>query len=176
MSLQLQVEVPKCVLVPHRHVHRLLGLALQNETRHLRSGAAGESYQAASVRLQQLLVHAGLVIEALEVGLRGQLQQVPVPLHVLCQQQEVVRALVGRALPMAALLGKVGLQPDDRLDARFLALGVELDCPVQPAVVRDCKGFHAKLPGALHHWTDAAEAVEKAVLGVVVQVGKHCVL
>ena len=96
-----------------------------------------------------------------------------VSIHVAREQQKVVRAAVGRGLAEAAALGQVGLQADDRLNAGFFARGVEVDGAVEAAVVGDGEGLHPQLAGALHHATDAAEAIEHAELGVVVEVSEQ---
>ena len=68
--------------------------------------------------------------------------------------------------------GHVDLAADDGLDALPLAGPVEIDHPVHDAVVGDCHGGLAQLFDALCQAVDAAEAVEEAVLGVDVEVGK----
>ncbi len=63
------------------------------------------------VALEQLPVEAGLVVVALEVGRRGQLEEVPVPLVGLGEQREVVVQLLA-ALDVAA--GVIDLAPSHR--------------------------------------------------------------
>ena len=120
------------------------------------------------MRLQKLLVDAGLVVEPLQMRHRRQPEKILISLHIFGQQHKMVGTLIRRAFPVAAFLGKVSLQPDYGLYPRFLALRIKLNGAVQPAVVRDGEGIHAQLLGALHHWADAAEAVQEAVLCVVV--------
>ena len=79
-------------------------------------------------------------------------------------------ALAGGLLVGAAAGGEVGLVPDDRLDAGLLALAVELDRPVQVAVVGDGAGGHAQRLGLGDQLGDAVGPVEQAVVGVAVEV------
>ena len=167
VALQLQVEVTKGVLVPEGGIHCFLDAAFDYEARHLGCWAAGKGNQAASIRLQKLPVDAGLVVEPLQMRHGRQPEKILVSLHIFGQQQKMVGTLIRRSFPVATLLGKVSLQPDYGLYPRFLALRIKLNGAVQPAVVRDGEGIHAQLLGALHHWADAAEAVQEAVFGVV---------
>ena len=95
--------------------------------------------------LQDFAVDAGAVVEALQVGQRDELHEVPVALVVAGQQDQVVWAAFRGAPVEAALVGHVGLAADDGLDAPVLALGVEIDGAVEGAVVGDRQGAHAQL-------------------------------
>ena len=82
--------------------------------------AAGRGDQALVVALEQLPVDAGLVVVALEVGGRRQLEQVAVAVVGLGQQGQVVVELLA-ALDVAA--GVVDLAPPHRpLVARLAAM------------------------------------------------------
>ena len=61
----------------------------------------------------------------------------------------------------------IGLMPG------LLALAVELDGPVQVAVVGDGHGVHARALDVLDQLRDAAGAVEQAVVRVAVQVNER---
>ena len=123
--------------------------------------------------LQQLPVHSRLVVEAFQVGLGDQLHQVAVAPVIPGQHREVVGALVGGEAVAPAARGHVQLTPDDGLDARLQAGGVELHHAVHSAVVRDRQGRHPQLTGAPDQGLDSAHAVQQAVLGMKVQVGEH---
>jgi hypothetical protein len=73
------------------------------------------------VLLEQLLVDARVVVEAVEVGLGGEEAEVGVALLVLGQEDEVVGHLL-RAVRPALGAGDVGLHAEDGLDARILGL------------------------------------------------------
>ena len=173
VTLQLEVEVVERVAVPQSSLAGVVHAAFQQELRHLRGGTAGEGDEARAVEPQQLLVHPGLVVEALQVGPGCEVEQIAIPLHVSGKQKQVIGGAIGRAFAMAAALGKVGLQANDWLDACLLAGGVEVDCAVQASVVGDGERSHAEFAGALNHRVDAAEAVEHAELGVVVEVDEQ---
>ena len=112
-------------------------------------------------------------MEALQVGQRDELHEVPVALVVAGQQDQVVWAAFRCAPVDAALVGHVGLAADDGLDAPVLALGVEIDGAIEGAVVGDRQGVHAQFNGLVDQVRDSADPVQHAVLGVVVQVGEH---
>ena len=84
---------------------------LRDAARH----AAGERDHALGVPLEQLEVDARLVVVALEVAERGELDQVPVADLVLREQRQVRVALLLRL----AVVGDVDLAAEDRLDAGF---------------------------------------------------------
>ena len=66
-------------------------------------------------------------------------------------------------------LGKVKFAADQRLDPLGLGLVVELDRPVEIAVVRERHGTHPQFLGPFHEPVDPAAAVEQAVVSVDVQ-------
>ena len=130
---------------------------------------------------ERRLIHARLVVEAVEERIRGELEEVAVPLVVLGEQDKVPAAvlLAGMGLVAAvadlavAVDGDVRLDADDRLDADFLGLQVELHRPEHVAVVGDRDGIHAELLDALQQPLDAVAAVEQRVLAVQVEVREH---
>ena len=71
--------------------------------------------QTRAVLLEQLEVDARLVVEAVEVRVRGDLDQVPVPVVRLREQRQVVDVVVGALRPVepAAVLTKYASLADD---------------------------------------------------------------
>src|SRR3990172_10987355 len=66
--------------------------------------------------------------------------------------------------------GHIDLGPEDRLDPRPVRLLVEIDRPDHPSVVGERHGWHPH-PGHLaHEFLDLDRPVEKAVLGMQMQV------
>jgi hypothetical protein len=127
------------------------------------------------VRPQQLEVDPRLVVEALEVSLRNQADQVAIARLVLREQDQVVDAVDAARLRVpveAGALRDVDLAADDRLDSGLLRLFVELHRAEQVAVVR---ARHRGHPGGLdvgHQLLDRNGAVEDRVLRVQVQMGE----
>ena len=110
---------------------------------------------------QQILVDARLVVEAVEVAGRDQVDEVAVALLVFAEQHQVVVAVrVGACL--VALLRDVHLAADDRVDALGLSRVVELDRAEQVAMVGHGDGGHLLLLHRLHQTADFAGAVEQA--------------
>src|SRR6266480_867670 len=119
----------------------------------------------ARVTLEQLPVDPRLVVVALEVPGRGELDQVPVAGVVLGEQGQVRVALPLRS----AVVGDVNLAADQRLDAVLARLPVQLDRARERPVVCERDRWHLELRGALGERRDPARAVEDRVLGVDVQ-------
>ena len=130
---------------------------------------------------ERRLVHARLVVEAVEERVRRELEQVAPALDVLGEQHEVPAAvlLAGVGLVAAIALlsfavdGDVALDAEDRLDAELLGLHVELHRAEHVAVVGDRDGVHAEFLHALEQALDLVPAVEQRVLRVQVEVREH---
>jgi hypothetical protein len=128
--------------------------------------AAGERDEPIRVPLEQLEVDPRLVVVALEIAGRGELDQVRVAGVVLGQQRQVrVALLLG-----LAVVGDVDLAADQRLDALLRRLPVELDCAGKRAVVGEADRGHLELGGPSRERRDAAGPVEDRVLAMDVEV------
>ena len=83
--------------------------------------------------------------------------------------------MVARFLLAAGLLveaapgGDVGLVTDDRIDAGRLRRGIELEGPVEIAVVGDRQGIHPQLLRPVDQPFDRTGPVEEAVVAVAVE-------
>ena len=131
--------------------------------------AAGERDQPLGVGLEQLPVDARLVVVALEVAGRGELDQVGVAGVVLGEEREV-------SVPLglgAAVVADVDLAAENRLDSDLSGLPVELDGPGERAVVGEPDGGHLELSSPSREGRDAARPVEDRVLGVDVKVDER---
>ena len=176
--LEFDVEVVAERLgVPPGQLLGRLAVVLQDVLVELAGQAAAQADQPLRVGGQHLPVDAGAVVEALQEGDAGQLDQVLEAGAVLGQQGEVAGRLplaaAGRGRLGAAVAGgQVRLVAEHRVDAVLVALGVELDGRVQVAVVGDGARRHAQLLRLLDQRDDAVEPVEQGVVGVQVQVGE----
>ena len=139
-------------------------------------GAAGERDQAGAVFGEQFAVDARLVVEALEVGLGGELNQVAPALTVLGEQHEVVVG-GGRGARLAAVGsaagGDVGLHAEQGTDVGLAGGLVEIDGAVEVAVVGDGEGLLAHRSSAFNERLDLGESVEFAVFSVGVEMSEH---
>ena len=146
---------------------------MQQVLRDERGEAAGEADQAVGVLREGLKVGARLVIEALEVGVGDELQEVLVAGEVLGDEAEVedgLAVVIGAAVFLeAGGFDEVELAADDGLDALGLGGVVELDRAVEIAVVGKGEGGHAEFHGPVHEPVDAAGAIEEAVVAVDVE-------
>ena len=131
--------------------------------------AAGERDQAVAVRLEQLPVDARLVVVALEVAERGELDQVRVARVVGGEQRQVRVALRLRL----AILGDVHLAADDRLDADLPGLLDELNRPGERPVIGQPDRGHVELSRPSSKLGNAARPVENRVLGVDVKMNER---
>ena len=158
-----------------------IGLTVQQLHRELARQAPGQAGEPFGVLGHQLLVHARTVVEALEMGGRDELQQVAVPDLVAREQREVEVLLL--ALPRVPIeprpRGDVGLDADDRLDARGSGRLEELQGAEHRSVVGDRHGRHAETrgfaedrrrPRVRRGRVDARRPVEQGVLGMDVEV------
>src|SRR5947208_2877559 len=167
------------LLVPTRDLRRLPHLPLDQEARDLGVETPREDDEPVGVLREELTVHPGLVVEALEVGLRDQLDEISVAGAVPRQDRQVVRALVAAVLGAALLPapgGDVELAAEDRLDASLLRREIEVDRPEEVAVVRQRDRGQAQILRLLDELLELRGAVEEAVLGVDVEVNELAVL
>ena len=125
------------------------------------------------VSRQKVLVDARIIVEAVQLRGRGDLEQVLVAGLIFSQQKQVRGGAVefGVAVLHAARR-HVGFQPDDRLDPLAFGSLVKIDHPEHRAVVRDGHRGHVHLLDALDQLLDIREAVEQGVFGVNVKVGE----
>ena len=174
VALQLQeISFTEQLAVPASGLDRAVVVPIGQQPGHLGGGTARQADQARAVFLQQALVDARAVVEALDVGLGDQLHQVAVAGVVAGQQHQVRRAPLRGVLLVPAVMGDVDLATYDGLDASVEAGGVKVHHTIEGAVVGDGQRIHAQLARAFDQLGDAADAVEHAVFGVDVQVGKR---
>ncbi len=139
--------------------------ALRERARHPAREAARQRHDPLRMPLEELPVDARLVVVALEVAERGELDEIRVALVRLGQQRQV-RVPLRLCMPV---VGDVDLAADDRLHAGTPGLAVELDRAGERTVVGERHGGHLE-PGCLvdERW-DAARTVEDRELRVNVE-------
>ena len=136
-------------------------------------GAAREGEKPLVVGGQDLLVHAGLPVEALLVGRGSELEEVPIALLVADQEGEVVVGLLQPRdlFAVEARAGSdVGLHADDGLHALLEAAVVEFDRAQHVAVVGEGAGLHAQTGDAGRKIRDLARAVQEGIVAMDVEV------
>ena len=175
LILHLEEEVPGAedVAIRGGGLDRLLLLLAADAGGDLSLEAAAQADQPGRMLRQQVLVDARLVVEALGVAGRHQLDQVVVALAGLGEQHQVIRGLARRAALGAPIArGDVDLTAEDRIDPALARLIVEHDRREHVAVLGDRRGRHLQLHRRVEQLLDAARAVEQRVLGVQVQVNE----
>ena len=181
MGLDLhEVVVPaEDLLVPPGRLPRPRDIAGAQVPGDLGVQAPREHQQPVGVLCEELVVDPGLVVVALEVRPRDELDEVLVAGPVAHEDREVVGALVAailRAALLAAARRDVELAADDRLDAGLLGRQVEIDRAEQIPVVGQRDRREAQLLRLLDELLELGGAVEQAVLGVNVQVDEVAML
>ncbi len=166
LDLDVDVVAPEDLRQPVEVGGGVLRTALLERPADPAGEAAGERHDPVRVRLEVPPVDPRLVVVALEVGGRGELDQVPVALVRLGQQGQVRVAL----LLARGVVADVDLAADQRLDAGLLGLLVELDGAGERAVVGERDGGHLELGGAGDQRRNPASPVEDRELGVDVEV------
>ena len=161
----------------------LLLVTGQEGLEHHASETTGGGDQAFGVLSQQLPVNPRLVVVALEIRRRGELEEVLVALRGLGQKGQVVVELVAavgvptpvidlapahRALE-SGLPGHVGLGPDDGVDPGRATGLVEVEDPVHVAVVSDSERRLAICSRRSHKILDSRCSVQHRVLSVRVE-------
>jgi hypothetical protein len=123
------------------------------------------------VLLQELEVDARLVIEAVEVRVRGDLDQVPVPGVRLREQRQVVDVVIGAPRPVEpAGADEIGLCADDGRQFCVERRPVEVEDAVHVPVVGDPdRGLTVGFGGG-DDVRDPGGAVQHRELGVQMQV------
>ncbi len=138
---------------------------------HQTAEAPARRDQTRTVLLQELEVDARLVIEAVEVRVRGDLDQVPVPVVRLGEQRQVVDVVLGALRPVEpAGADEICLAPDDGSQVRFARRSVEVEDAVHVAVVGDADRGLAVGFGGGNDVGDPGGAVQHRELGVQMQV------
>ena len=154
---------------------RALRLVRDERAWHLARHTRRKADEPLVVLPEQIVIDAGLVVEALDVRKRDELHEVAVARLVLREQDEVI---VLDAVHLGAFLAParrhVDLTADDGLHALRHRLLVEVDDAVHRTVVRDGDGRHALLLDGGDQLLDAARAVEEAVFRVDVQMHERC--
>ena len=132
--------------------------------------------QAFAVFRKQFAIDSRFVVEASEIRLAAQHEQVLPARVVHREQDEVIAAFAAAAVGAisAGLAGRrdIGLNAQDGLDAFFLAGLIEHCGPEHVAVVGDRAAGHAQLGDAIDKFVNLVAAVEEGVFGVEVEVGE----
>ena len=179
LDLHEVVVLAEDFLVPPGGLPRPRGVARAERARDLGVETAREHEQAGRVLGEQLLVHARLVVETLQVGLGDELDQVPVASEIAHQHGQVVGALVATVLGAALgppAGGDVELAAHDGLDPGLLGGQVEIDGAEEVAVVGERDRRELQALGLGHELLELGGAVEEAVLRVDVEVDEVGVL
>ena len=168
-----EILAPVDVDEPGRRAAGVIVASLEQPLRDERGQAARKGNQTARVLRQGLEIGPRAVIEAAQMGIRNELEQVVVARLVAREQAHVEDRLALLASARALKTGsfsQVYLAADQRLQAVRLRLEVEVDRAEEVAVVGEGQRLHAETRGAVHQPVDPAGAVQQAVVAVDMEV------
>src|SRR5689334_19459473 len=115
---------------------------------------------------QHILIDPGLVIETVDVGGGGELDEIAISLLILTEQDEVVGTFgIGGAIKPAAR-GDIDLAADNRFDAALFCRLVEFYRPKHVSMVSHGDGGHLKRLSPRHELVDFAGAIEQTVVSM----------
>ena len=176
--LELQIEPVLPEELPHLQGVGLgiLVLSVHQPFGDLPRQTGGQGDKPPAVLPQQLHIDTGLDVEPLHEAHADHVAEVPVPLLVPAQQDQVAALGVQLVDPVGAfsiLWSHVDLAADDGLDPLGLTGPVEVDGSVHNAVVRDRHGGLAQGLDPFCQTVDLAESVQEAVLRMDVEVDKR---
>ena len=145
------------------------GAALLERAADAAGQAAGERDEPGRVPLEQLPVDARLVVVALEVAERAEVDEVAVALGRLGEQRQVRLPL----LLLVPVVGDVDLAADDGLHALLLGRLEQVDRAGERAVVGERDRRHLQLRRPLRQLGDPAGPVEDRVLRMNVEMDER---
>ena len=173
LDFQEKVALAKEVLVFQGLLDGLVPVPLENQPGQFTGQAGRQGDQTLVMGLQQGLVHPGPVIEAIHKTGRDQLDQIPVTLIVLGQENQVVGVPVQGPLLFLVTSGRhIDLTANDGMDAIFFHGPVKIQDPIHGPVVGNGAGIHAQLLQAGGQFMDPVGAIKQAVFRMKMQVGK----
>ena len=171
LNFEKKVVAAENIRVRMRQTTRVFILVGENRLRNVPAQAGRKTDQALGMLGQQIQVDARLVIEALKVRGRDELDEIAVALLRLAQQhQMVVAILIGARL--VALLRNIDLAADHGMNASRLAGVIEFHRPKEIAVIGHCHGRHFLLGDDLHQLGDCAGPIQQRIIRVAMQVNE----
>ena len=139
---------------------------------HFAAQAGGKRDQSFAVLGEQLVIHAGFVIEAVEISGGNELDEILVALFVFAEQHEMVRAFRAGAAIFVIVRRDVHFAADDGLYAMRRGLMVEICGGEKISVVGYGDGRHSTARGFGGEFADFASAVQKRVVRVQMKVNE----
>ena len=120
------------------------------------------------------LIHARLVIEAVQKRVAGKFQEIAPTIKVLRKQHKMKATVSNARMGSVAAISwcNVRLNTKNRFDALLARLKIKLQRSKQIAVIRDRNRIHTKRFDASDQLLDAITAVKQRVLTVQMQVCK----
>ncbi len=170
LHLEKEIAGAEDVAIGRGGLHRLGVLLGADAGRDLALEAAAEADESGRMRREQVLVDARLVVEALGVAGRDELDQVVIALAGRGEEHEVVGGFPRRpALRAPVTRSHIDFAAENRVDATLARLVVKDDRREHVAVLGDRHRRHLQLDRFVEQLLDPAGAVEQRVFRVQVQ-------
>ncbi|MBA7596837.1 hypothetical protein ES703_03827 [subsurface metagenome] len=96
MALELEKEIAEYLLMPAGSLPRLFTTPLRDEARYFPLDAGGKGDEPIMVQGEELPIHPRFIVETLEVGLGGKLDEIMIADLVSGKQNEVVGVFIAR--------------------------------------------------------------------------------
>ena len=139
---------------------------------HFAAQAGGKRDQALAVLGEKFVIHARLVIKAVKIARRNELDEVPVAFIVLAEKDQMIRALGVGAAVLVVVRRDINLAADDRLHAVRGGLMVKIRGRKKIPVIGDGDRRHSAPRGFGGQFTDFTGSVEKGIIRVQMQMDK----
>ena len=149
----------------------VVGAVLYQPPTEARLQATRQSDHALGMPVEEIHVHVGLpTAETLEVGRRGELDEIPEADIAGGQERQVIALVLSPGPGRRPIVDEVCLQTEDGFDPCVLTCLVVIHRSAHHTVVGESQRWHPEIGGSLGHPVDIACAVEQRVLAVDVEV------
>jgi len=169
LQLDKEVLAAEHVHVPAQPLVCFFLLALIEQLGNLSAETACGGNHALRMGGEKIVINTRAVVVAVEMGVRADLQQIPIAGEIARQQQEVIVLPVELDVAPAhrpAPHRLVPLQPDDGVNLRGLTGPKELDRSVHRPMVGQGQSRLPQPLGLRHQVLDPAQSVEQGIFGV----------
>ena len=177
VGLDLEVvAVLEDVGVPFSRLAGVVVAVVQQVGGHLAGHARRGDDDPLAILGEDFAVDAGLAVESLGIGERGELHQIAVAGEILGEEDEVVVVALARTAARAGapVVGSdVRLHAENGAETGLLGLLLELPRGVQVTVIGDGEGWLFELQRPRDQVVDPVRSIEKRELGMAMQVNER---
>ena len=169
LNFQEEITFAENVAQAVRVRPRLLVFFREQRVGHFAAQARGKRDQSLAVLREKIVIHARLVIKAVEKPGRNQLDEVAIAFVVFAEQDEMIRSLCLRAAILVVVRSDVDFAADDRLYPVRGGLVIEVGGSEEIAMVRHGDRGHPAPRRFGGQFADFASAIQQGVVRVQMQ-------